>query len=81
MILANAGRIADWQLNWANLVDVGMNDFLLARPSVIFKVSFSFGYFASTGESPGNLPCTHAKVTLVPRSHTQQNKGKQVSFS
>ena len=53
----------------------------LARPSVIFKVSFfCLGISQAPGSPLGTSPGTRAKVTLVHRSHTQQNKGKQVSF-
>ena len=45
------------------------------------SVIFRWGISRAPGSSLGTSPCTRAKVTLVHRSHTQQNKGKQVSFS
>ena len=44
------------------------------------SVVFRLGISRAPGSSLGTSPCTRAKVTLVHRSHTQQNKGKQVSF-
>ena len=44
------------------------------------SVIFHWGISRAPRTSLGTSPCTRAKVTLVHRSHTQQNKGKQVSF-
>ena len=58
--------------------------FFLARPRVVFKVLFFGGAFhehRGVPWEPGTSPSTPAKMTLVHRSHTQQNKRKQVSFS
>ena len=45
------------------------------------SVIFRWGISRAPGSSLGTSPSTPAKMTLVHRSHTQQNKRKQVSFS
>ena len=45
------------------------------------SVIFRWGISRAQGSSLGTSPCTRAKVTLVRRSQTQQNKGKHVSSS
>ena len=44
------------------------------------SVTFRWGISRAPGSCLGTSPCTRAKATLVHRSHTQQNKVKQVSF-
>ena len=56
--------------------------FTVCAPSNFHQsVIFRWGISRALGTSLGTSPCTRAKVTLVHRSHTQQNQGKQVSFS
>ena len=52
-----------------------------ARPSEVSfsKYRFSVWYFTSTREFPGTSLCTRPRMTLAHGSHTQQDKGKQVS--
>ena len=56
--------------------------FQVGFPPVHFQyVITRWGISSAPGTSLGTSPCTRARMTLVHRLHTQQNEGKQVSFS